>query len=372
MKVTFSNCKKILVPTLLTLALTTLTACGNIDPNLIVGVAGEPTPTSLVNTTEAPVIENVPPTEIPAAFGHIIFVSNRDGQKDLFITTPDGSQVIKLVNNIAEDTMPRLSPDGTKIAYVSTANNNTDIYVLDLNSSAVTQVTTAPEKDSAPTWSPNSQQLAFESFRNGNFEIYVTNIDGSNQTRLTNDPAGDSNPVWSPNSNEIVFVSNRFGNADILLTNLSGAIFTLTTSPAPDAAPAWSPNGDFISYQTFTGDLSNLCLVGRDGLNGRCITTIASQYSPTVWSPDGLWIATTASSVIHLYSVQDGATKQLYKTGISPTQNIIAFSPDGLRIVFQAQYNGDMEIFSVLIPTNEFTQITAFSGYDGEAIWSGN
>lgn len=371
MKVNLSKYKKILTLAFLALALATLSACGSLPTNIAAGAAGDPTPTDSANSGEVPTAENTVIT-IPDAFGHIIFVSDRDGQKDLFITTPDGSQISKLVNNIAEDTMPRLSPDGTKIAYVSTANNNTDIYVLDLNSGAVTQVTTAAEKDSAPTWSPNSQQLAFESFRDGNFEIYITNADGSNQTRITNDPAGDSNPVWSPASNEIAFVSNRFGNADILLTNPSGAVFTLTTSPAPDSAPAWSPDGNLISYQAFSGELSNLCVIGRDGLNGRCVTQTASEYGPVVWSPDGNWLATSASAIIHLYNVHDNSSQQLYKTSIVPTNNSLAFSPDGIRIVFQAQYNGDMELFSVVIPTNEFTQVTAFSGYDGEAVWSGN
>lgn len=370
MKVNLTKYKKYLL-TLLGLALATLSACGNLPTNIAIGSAGEPTPTASIDATEeAPVIENVTPTPIPAAFGHIIFVSNRNGQKDLFMTTPDGLQITKLIDNIAEDTMPRLSPDGSRIAYVSTANNNTDIFVLDLRTGAITQITNATEKDSAPTWSPDSRQIAFESFRDGNFEIYIANADGSNQTRITNDPAGDSNPVWSPTSNEIAFVSNRFGNADILLTNPAGQIFTLTTNPAPDSAPAWSPDGNFISFQTFSGELSNICIIERNGLNERCVTTVASEYSPVVWSPDGAWLATSAASVIHLYNTQDGSAKQLFADGIQPTKTTPAFSPDGLRIVFQAQYNGDMELFFALIPTNEFFQVTSFGGYDGEAIWS--
>lgn len=348
-----------------------LSACGD-GSNILQGAAGTPIPNS--NNTTQPNSELQTPevpvaTPFPPAIGRIIFVSNRDGQMDLFITNPDGTQVAKLINNIAEDTTPRLSPDGTQVAFVSTANNNTDIYILNLATGAVNQVTNAPEKDSSPTWSPDGRQLAFESFRDGNFEIYITNIDGSNQYRLTNDPAGDSNPVWSPTSNEIVFVSNRFGNADILLTNTSGNIFTLTTNPAPDNAPAWSPDGRTIAFQTFSGDLSNLCLIARDGLNLRCLTSSPALYSPLTWSPDGAWLASTGNTAVHLFNIFDGTTQQISAPGIEP-HGLPDFSSDGLRLVFQAQYNGDMELFSALIPTNEFTQITTFSGYDGEAIWT--
>ena len=342
-------------------------ACGGDSTNLL-GVAGQPTQTESSPSTQVPIAEIATATPFPAAFGRIIFVSNRDGQNDLFITSPDGIQVSKLINNIAEDTTPRISPDGTRVAFVSTANNNTDIYILDLASGAVTQITNAPEKDSSPTWSPDGTQLAFESFRDGNFEIYITNIDGSNQYRLTNDPAGDSNPVWSPITNEIAFVSNRFGNSDILLTNTSGTLFTLTTNPAADNAPAWSPDGSTIAFQAFSGDLTNLCLIGRDGLNLRCVTSSPSQYSPPAWSPDGAWLASSGISAIHIFNLVDGSTKEISAPGIEP-RGTPAFSPDGLRLVFQAQFNGDMELFSALIPTNEFTQITAFPGYDGEAVW---
>lgn len=343
-------------------------ACGDTSDLTFGGAAGQPIETASPSDPEAIVETPVAPT-FPAAYGRIIFVSNRDGQNNLYITSPDGSQVEQLTTNVAEGTTPRISPDGTRVAYVSTVNNNMDIYVIDLNTRAITQVTNAPEKDSAPTWSPDSSQLAFESFRDGNFEIYVTNADGSNQHRLTDDPAADTYPVWSPKSNEIAFVSGRFGNSDILLANTSsGAISTLTTHPSPDNFPTWSPDGNTVAYQTFSGDISNLCLIGRDGLNGRCITNYPSHYSPPVWSPDGSWIASSENSAIHFFNILDGSTNQLNLTGIEP-RNTPSFSMDGLRLVFQAEFNGDMEIFSVLIPTNEYLQITSLPGYDGEAIW---
>ncbi len=348
----------------------TLSACGD-GSNLLEGAAGTPI-SNATNTEETkedtPTPELPTATPFPPAVGRILFVSNRNGQNNLYIASPDGSQIEQLTVNIAEDSAPRLSPDGTRIAFVSTVNNNADIYILDLFSKALTRVTDSPEKDSSPTWSPDGRQLAFESFRDGNFEIYIANIDGSNPYRLTNDPAADTTPVWSPTSNEIAFVSNRFGNADIFLTNPAGQIFTLTTSPAPDNAPAWSPNGNLLAYQTFSSDLSNLCIIGRDGLNHRCITNNFAQYSPPVWSPDGAWLASSGSAAIHLFNISDGATQQLSASGIKPL-GAPAFSADGLRLIFQAQFNGDIELFSALIPTNEFTQVTAFSGYDGEAIW---
>jgi len=347
-----------------------LSACGgNID---LSGAAGlnEPTEEPTSAPTE-PAVVDAQPTEIPPATGHIIFSSNRDGETDLYMTTPDGIEIIRLTTNalVDEGTTPRLSPDGSKVAFSSTVGDNTDIYVLDIASQIITRVTDALEKDASPSWSPTGQQLAFESFRDGNLEIYTTNIDGTNQTRLTNDPAGDSNPVWSPNSNDILFVSNRFGNSDLFLLGPNGAVSTLTTSPTPDNAAVWSPDGSFIAFQAFSGELSNICLIGRDGLNQVCITTRAAEYSIPVWSPDGQWLAVNDQTNILVLKPTSGEIVQLSQAEILP-RGIPAWSPDGLRLVFQAQSGGDMEIYSALIVTNEFTRLTSIPGYDGEPVWA--
>ena len=353
-----------------------VSACGgNID---LSGAAGLESPTSTITTSvsteETAVVAEAPTaTPLPAATGHIIFASNRDGQTDLYMTSPDGAELTRLTTGAAVDNSSpiRLSPDGTKIAFSATLGGNTDVYVLDLTNNFTTRITDAQEKDSSPSWSPNSQQLAFESFRDGNIEIYIANADGSNPIRLTNDPAGDSNPIWSPVSNEILFTSNRFGNSDLMLLNLNGTVSTLTTSRAPDNAAAWSPDGNLIAYQSFSGDISNICIIGRDGLNQFC-PSIPAEYGTPVWSPNGAQIAASTLSngvySISLFNSRDGNLQQISQPGIEP-RGTPAWSPDGLRLVLQTQADGDMELFSVFVQTNEFTRITAIAGYDGEPTW---
>jgi Tol biopolymer transport system component len=337
------------------------------------GLSDDLTPTAEAQATE-PVV--APPTEIPTIAppaGHVVFVSDRDGAMNLYMTTPDGLEQRRLTASNSKDTDPRVSPDGTKVAFVSTVNNNMDIYVLDIPSGGITRVTDALEKDSAPSWAPDGRRLAFESFRDGNFEIYVTNIDGSNVIRLTNDPAGDSAPIWSPVSDEIAFVSNRFGNADILILTLNGIVSTLTTNVAPDSAPAWSPNGSMIAFKTYSDKLANVCLIGRDALNQRCVTSAPSEYSTPVWSPNGASLAVSAKQSagygVSVFNVTDGSLIELFSAGVEPVSAPI-WSPDGLRVVFQAQTGGDMELYMATLSTNEFLRITSTPAFDGEPAWT--
>jgi Tol biopolymer transport system component len=349
-----------------------LSACGS--QGLGPAAAGLGTETVEPAETATVLPETTPTsTPIPGTSGHIIFVSNRDGQMSLYMTTPDGVEPIHLTPLNSEVSDPCISPDGSRIAFVSTVDGNMDIYVLDLNSSNITRVTDAPEKDSAPSWSPDGNQLTFESFRDGNFEIYIANADGSAQTRLTDDPSGDTNPIWSPVANEIVFVSNRFGNSDLLLLSPNGTVSTLTTNSAPDSAPAWSPDGSTLAFKTYSGDLANLCLIGRDALNQHCLTSAPSEYGTPVWSPDGKSLAISAKQSdgygINIFNVADASTMQLSSAGIEPRGDP-SWSPEGVRVVSQALTGDNMELYTVVIPINEFLQITSIPAFDGEPIWS--
>lgn len=350
-------------------------ACGDAS-EFSSGAAGGPaTNTPEATATEAAAVlqpaATPTNTPVPPATGHIIFVSDRDGRANLYITSPDGAAVNRLTSTPSEDSDPRLSPDGTKVAFVSTVAGNMDIYVLDIFTNIITRVTDSPDKDSAPTWSPDGQRLAFESFRDGNFEIYVANADGSNQIRLTNDPAGDNNPVWSPAADEIAFSSNRFGNADLFLLSLNGAVDTLTTNPAPDNNPAWSPDGSRIAYQTFASDISNICFIDRFTRVQSCLTQTMDVYEAPVWSPNGLWLAVTTlqTSSITLFNAQDGSSVQIYQQGIEP-RGKPAWSSDGLRLAFQAQVDNNLELFTALVATNEIARITSASGTDGSPVWT--
>lgn len=312
--------------------------------------------------------------QLPSVSGNIVFISSRDGQPELYITTPNGTELTRLTVNasLSIGSTPKLSPDGTKIAFVSDVENNFDIYVLDLNSGEITRITDSPEKDASPSWSPDGKHLVFESFRDGNLEIYVTNIDGSNAIRLTNDPAGDVNPVWSPSNNEIVFTSNRFGNSDLFLVDLNGMISPLTTNVYPDTSPVWSPDGKSIAFQSFFGDLSKICIVDRDGLNENCITSTIAQYGEPVWSWDGSKIAVNVPSNdgygINVFDIPTGNVTQLMQPGIEPS-GTPTWAPDGERLAFQAQVDGDMELYYATIPTNEFTRITRMPGFDSKPVW---
>ena len=62
----------------------------------------------------------------------ITFISDRDGNNEIYVMDTDGSNQTRLTNDLVEDTRPSWSPDGTKIAFASSRDGNSEIYVMDV------------------------------------------------------------------------------------------------------------------------------------------------------------------------------------------------------------------------------------------------
>jgi len=109
----------------------------------------------------------------PGANGKIVFVSDRDGNREIYSMNPDGSNQKRLTQNVAQDSDPAVSPDGTKIAFTSDRDAQQEIYVMNLDGSNQRRLTTDPANDRVPSWSPHGTKIAYENTGFGNVEIFV-------------------------------------------------------------------------------------------------------------------------------------------------------------------------------------------------------
>ncbi len=196
--------------------------------------------TGQTNLTHNPANENAA-TWSPDG-SQIAFESDRDGNREIYVMNADGTGQTNLTKNPATDGVPAWSPDGSKIAFFSYRDGNPEIYVMNADGAGQTRLTDNPALDSDPMWSPDGSQIAFWSFSGGNWEVYVINPDGTGQTNLTNDPAWDGDYTWSPDGSQIAFVSERDGNLEVYVINADGTGQTnLTDNRADDDRPDWSP-----------------------------------------------------------------------------------------------------------------------------------
>ncbi len=148
----------------------------------------------------------------------IAFESGREGDSDIYLVNPDGSNLQRLTKG-KEAWEPDWSPDRTKILFTSTLHGGEEeVYVMDADGSNVHRLTHTPGEGTsswAADWSPDGKQIAFTSNRDGSPEgwdgndIYVMDADGSNIRRLTREDGGDGSSAWYPDGRTRAFMSSR-------------------------------------------------------------------------------------------------------------------------------------------------------------------
>ncbi|MBI1924418.1 PD40 domain-containing protein [Candidatus Poribacteria bacterium] len=234
----------------------------------------------------------------------IAFPSDRDGNFEIYVMNPDGTNPTRLTNNATDDRHPAWSPDGTKIAFESNRNGNFEIYVMDADGTNPVNITNHPALDINPSWSPDGTAIAFSSNRDGNLEIYVMNADGTNPIRLTTDPAVDQWPSWSPDGTKIAFWAERDGgvnNREIYVMNADGTnqVNLTNNNSVEDYVPSWSPDGTKIGFASARdGGRLEVYEMNADGTNPKRLTNNTAHDIGPSWSPDGTKIA--------FYSERDG------------------------------------------------------------------
>lgn len=130
--------------------------------------------------------------------GSIAFVSDRDGNNEIYVIQPNGGGLLRLTDDPATELMPAWSLDGTRLAFVSDRGGTLDVYVMDADGSNVQQLTDSPGADSAPQWSPDGRQVVFVSDRDGPPQIFVVNNDGTGERQISSGNVGHGSPAWSP------------------------------------------------------------------------------------------------------------------------------------------------------------------------------
>ena len=272
--------------------------------------------------------------------------------------TKDG--MTRLTNNLAEDESPEFSPDGKKIVFVSNREGARNIYVMNADGGNVVRLTNISTAENSPTWSPDGTRILFESSRDGNPEIYVMKADGSDQRRLTFNAVVDGGPArFSPDGRRIVFSRSAanegvaYYNFDIYTMSIDGEdLRQLTTDPEYDAEPHWSPDGTKITFVSAREKGFDVFVMNADGSDQINLTKDRENQSPIDWTPDGKQIIFTAESLSRTNASQiwvmnaDGSNRRQISS-FSDEPYHISYSLAAKKIVFAPKKDGNFEIYSM-------------------------
>ena len=250
---------------------------------------------------------------------YIAFISNRDGNNEIYIAVSDGSNFMRITHTGVDESQISWSPDGNRIAYTSESNEgHPQVNWVDLTNLRPNRLLFGSDSEADPSWSPSGDLIAFSVLDdNGNSSgIFLRNPDGVNRIQLSQ--SNDRNPAWSPDAKHLAFVSTRDGSEDIYVVKIGengpqGQAVRITEAPGRDFAPIWSANGARIAFLSDRNGNIDIFTVSPNGKNLKTLTRSPVDITSIDWSNDDrLVFESINSGVSHLFVIAaDGVQKQI-------------------------------------------------------------
>jgi dipeptidyl aminopeptidase/acylaminoacyl peptidase len=188
-----------------------------------------------------------------------------------------------------EDVPPRLSPDGSTVAYTAESH----VWLVPTAGGPPRKLT----EGANPVWI-DDERLVISVERDDTTRLTVVSARDPWPRRLATDHGeldeyGDEGEaVVSPDGAAIAYTFTPradLNRSEIRIASLeSGAVRALTgTARMHDREPAWSPDGTTIAYTSERSGFYEIHLVARDGTEDRELTGARADHGELDWHPDG-------------------------------------------------------------------------------------
>jgi tricorn protease len=175
---------------------------------------------------------------------------------DIWLVAKAGGAAVRLSSPLGEESFPRFSPDGSRLAYSADYDGNTDVYVVPTAGGTPVRLTYHPMADRVIGWHPDGKRVLFassrESGRQRYSQFYLVSATGGFPEKLPL-PYGEF-ATFSSDGAQMIYmpVSQDFRNwkryrggwaPDLWTFDLKTfAARNLTNNVANDAQPMWYRN----------------------------------------------------------------------------------------------------------------------------------
>lgn len=334
-------------------------------------------------TASDPVLSGEEVIPCPTISPNIVFVSERDGNQEIYMMNPDGSDQVNLTNSKNIDYMTQCSPDGTKIAFLSerreiyhskehivvrmtgndyvadipTQGSNTykDLNLIESNSSKTCSIVT--DFGNKPFYWRNNNEITYIDEYG---TIYSIHSNGTNKKSLKDGLQHIGELNWSSDGNKIAYGCNNvyiWNSESDIIKKLTNFPYCALCNGCQVIKTYWSPDNSKIAFLSIKDSNSEIYMINGDGTNMIRLTSNAIADIDPAWSPDGKKIAFCSNGDIHLI-IDINTMQDIQLTEGADYDSEPAWSPDGLQIAFTSESNNTKEIYILTIDGGKKTQLT--------------
>ena len=261
--------------------------------------------------------------------------------------TPAGP-TIPIVTQPSMYGAPRLSPDGSRLAYSALGNRGGDVWVYDLQRNTPTQLTFTGGGLRELAWAPDSKHLVIG---DGDSLLWIR-ADGSGEPQRLLDKSRTPRPGnFSPDGRLVFSPFGAQGLPDVwtLPVDFSdpehpkpGKPEPFLTEPYVEVDPAFSPDGKFVAYASSESGPNEVFVRSFPGPGGKWKVSTGGGKFPA-WSPkthellflggeDRIMVAsyTTTGDSFAAGVPRPWSSTQVLRDGVRQNFDI---APDGKRVV---------------------------------------
>lgn len=224
-------------------------------------------------------------------------------------------------------------------------------------------------------WVLHSDVLMFVSARNSSSDIYLLDINRDRTMRMTNTLIDEGWARWSPDGQQIVYIADDLVSTGIHVFTMDSYghnLTQLTTGNSINWFPTWSLDGMFLAISTGQShDNTDMIIINAaDGTVQRRLPDFGAQERVTAWFNNRLLFTVGDLATHHIYTVAtDGSDLRQLTPEMLFNFNPV-WSPDGQRIAFQSNPDGDFDIYVMNTDGTDVRRLTDNNADESSPMWS--
>lgn len=223
----------------------------------------------------------------------IAFSSDRDGQKEIYLISSDGKELLRITDNQVDDENPSWSSDGKRVLYneITGDDENSNIFSAEVSDPQPKQITNFPGKNTIPRMSPDGSKIMFSTNRFWpGWDVCVIPSKGGSEHCLLKGPESYHRAAYSPTGKSISFSSGSATDFNVGIFQFSDeSIHMITDSPGREYDVAWAPNENYIAFTADRGKADHFDMYLKDlkSEQSSSIALLSSPYSIRYlsWTP---------------------------------------------------------------------------------------